>query len=349
MADEYLVLTAMLSRCARARSTWRQRPCRLFRVQLDCLEDDPHERRRLLDGLLAHGLIVLSLPLSAQLPKVVADCYREVDSFFRRPMEEKAPHAVSEECPHGCAIYEDGTEFFEVKRYFDERRWRWPTTPRGFRASVMAAHECMRDVATRALAAILRVLDMDVPHVLSMLDNAALIGGAHGVGLNSVSQTALRVWSYPAGGPTSPWHCDNSLVTLGAKGSARGLHVRLLDGRLLYPEDHLQDNDVVVYIGDALSYLSGGRVQPLMHEVRPPPSAGTSGDDGERRLSMPFFLRARRDVVLRPDLAAPSLSSAATLAPLRVAELEDDEEGVRQRWSWKQTGKHARYFAEPWA
>ena len=85
-------------------------------------------------------------------------------------MHEKAPHAISEECQHGCAIYEDGTEFFEITKHFDAKLWRWPSQPPGFRAAMTAAYECMSAVAISVLEALCLALEMDVQATRSLLD-----------------------------------------------------------------------------------------------------------------------------------------------------------------------------------
>ena len=332
----------------RVRSDWRRRrrPDGLVSIALELL-DDAAERQRFLAGMQAHGAIALTLPRSMRVNERAAACYSEAASFFGRRMHEKAPYAISEECQHGCAIYEDGTEFFEVIKHFDRRLWSWPS--HSLRAAATGAYECMRAVATRALKALLLALGMDVPHVMALLDTPHETPqkeeeSSHDTDtdFNGVSHSALRIWSYAAGALPTAWHCDNTLLTLGVKGTSRGLRIRLLDGRFFYPEAVLGDHQLVLYLGDALSYLTGGRVLSLMHEVVPPlPGA-------PRRFSMPFFLRARRAASLQPGLASPRLLSARALPPLSVVALEDDEggtatqTGLRQRWSWKQTP----YFTE---
>ena len=343
--------SASASGRTRVRADWRHRRVRgavnlhgFATIELGDLRE-PRERQRLLEGLQAHGLAVLTLPRAMGLRAHAAGCYRDAAAFFSRGMYEKAPHAISEECQQGCAIYEDGTEFFEVIQHFDERLWSWPSVPRGFRSTATSAYDCLHAVATQALEALLLALGMDADAVHAVLDpssscatlpgRAVVPPGATAADAGA-SHTALRIWSYAPGAQPTDWHCDNTLLTLGVKGSARGLRVRTLDGRLLCPEEGLADDQVVLYLGDSLSYLSGGRVLPLMHEVVPP-SAGAPP-----RLSMPFFLRARRDALLRPALASPGWPAARALPPLSVVALEEDEGGIKQRWSWKR----APYFAE---
>ena len=317
------------------RADWRHRRRKVLpSVDLDALEN-PLEQQRLLQGLQAHGAVVLTLPKAAHLQAHVTACYAETAAFFRRSMREKAPHAISEECQHGCAIYEDGTEFFEVTRSVDPRLWSWPSEPRGLRDALTNAYKCMSAVAVRVLEVLLRALRMDADVVLSTLDSAQP-KPFDGPTDRGASHSALRIWSYPVGALPTAWHCDNSLLTLGARGTSRGLRARLLDGQLAYLEDHLGPDQVVLYVGDSLSYLTGGRLLPLMHEVVSPAA------DTARRLSMPFFLRPRRAAILRPALASPELTSAKTLPPLGVVDLEEDAGGVRTQWEWKRT----QYFSE---
>ena len=296
--------------------------------------DQKHAQAALLRALQTHGLVVLNLPRSERLAERVDACMTAAQSFFDRAELSKAEHMAGDrpEQQHGWLMFQTGTQFFEVRQHFDGREWQWPTSPGDFRAAVTDAAALMRSAATRALAGIVAALDMDPRHVLSLLDVDAPPRD-----LTDASHSALRIWSYQSGTPPTAWHCDNSFLTLGAKGSCRGLHVRLLTGQLLYPEDHMTSDQLILYPGDTLSYLSGGRVLALMHEVDTPPAGAPP------RLSIPYFLRARRDATLRPILASRGLEAARQLPPLSVDDLEENEGGVRQSFSWKQQ----RYFTEP--
>jgi isopenicillin N synthase-like dioxygenase len=306
--------------------------------------DELHEARvqaELLRACQTYGAVVLTLPRSERLSERVAACYASSSAWFAQAEEAKAPFAGSDGIgrQHGWLCYSNGTQLFEVKRWFNESEWRWPSQPREFASAATEAFELFRDVSTRALEALVAALGMDPQYVLTLLDSSHPVPDSSCAtrSLADASHSAMRIWSYQPGTPPTAWHCDNSFVTLGARGSMRGLHVRLLDGRCVYPEDYLDDDSVVLYCGDTLSYLSGGRILPLMHEVACPAA------DRPPRLSIPFFLRARRGEVLRPALASRGLPAAAVLPELEVEDLEENEGGVRQSWAWKNT----RYYTTP--
>lgn len=353
----------------------------LLSVSVDELQK-PHAQAHLLRAMQLHGAVVLTFPPEAKLAEKVAACYSTAACWFRQAESRKSPYAGSDTvgrqhgwlCP--SANKSNGTQFFEVKKHFDESAWSWPTEPSGFATAAIEAYELLRSASTSALTALVEALGMDAKHVLSHLDSSHPSPPP----LADASHSALRIWSYQAGTTAGAWHCDNSFVTVGARGTCRGLHVRLLDGELsqliahpcelqlianpclltlhlrpaladhctriaarcaagryIYPEDFLSDDQIILYSGDTLSYLSGGRISALMHEVDSPPAGQPP------RLSIPFFLRARRDGVLRPALASRGLPAAAALPPLSVEDLEENEGGVRQSWEWKRES----YFTAP--
>ena len=89
--------------------------------------------------------------------------------------------------------------------------------------------------------------------------------------------------------------------------------------------------ELLVFAGDALSYLSAGRVPALMHEVAPPATDGNATP----RLSAPFFLRPMRAQLLRPP---------PPLKPLHVEALERNPGNLRSQFPWKVAGPLAPYF-----
>ena len=320
-------------------SHWRKKQDKiLLSFSVDEL-GKPHVQAALLWAMQTHGAVVLTLPPEANLADKVAACYSAAATFFRQAESRKAPYMGSDDvgrqhgwlCPSPNKA--NGTQFFEVKKHYDESSWSWPTEPSSLATAATEAYEVMRSASTSALNALVEALGMDPQYVLSHLDSSHPSPPP----LADASHSAMRIWSYQAGTQPSSWHCDNSYVTVGARGSCRGLHVRLFDGRCVYPEDFLSDDQIIVYAGDTLSYLSGGRIRALMHEVSCPPAGQPP------RLSIPFFLRARRDGVLRPALASRGLPAAAVLPPLRVEDLEENEGGVRQSWEWKRE----RYYTAP--
>lgn len=256
----------------------------------------------------------------------IAACYEACREFFALPFDRKARHGAGAEPgqAHGFMSYlddDEGSECFEAKIHFDQR-FEWPANLRG---PVEAALQLLATTARAALLAIVDALGLDRSHVDSLLDDKAT-----GVDLEHCSHSALRVWSYTRGQP-SGWHCDNTLLTLAPAGTRTGLRVRTLDGQHCQPEERMAaDGAFIVFAGDALSYLSGGRVPALMHDVVAPP-AGASPP----RLSAPFFLRGRRGALLRPP---------PPLAPLGVEALERNAAGERMGFPWKREGPLAEYY-----
>ena len=116
-------------------------------------------------------------------------------------------------------------------------------------------------------------------------------------------------------------------------------------------------DELLVFAGDSLSYLSSGRVPGLMHRVVPPPpppisSAHSTTHADPPRLSCPFFLRARRSATLEPrrvELEPRRVELEARsggLPPLLVAALEHNADNLRSRWPWKCRGPLAEYYSQ---
>jgi isopenicillin N synthase-like dioxygenase len=57
-------------------------------------------------------------------------------------------------------------------------------------------------------------------------------------------------------------------------------------------------NTFVVNLGEALSFISGGKIKATTHQVKAPPEQ-LRGHDSERT-SIPFFFTPRKDAVLTP-------------------------------------------------
>ncbi|KAK4544416.1 hypothetical protein LTR36_004307 [Oleoguttula mirabilis] len=120
---------------------------------------------------------------------------------------------------------------------------------------------------------------------------------AHGEAEGDGNQ--LRILSYPARGNApadkitrmSP-HSDSGSVTLLFQTCA-GLEVESPSGEWM-PAPHLDDH-ILVNLGDALAFWSGGRLRATKHRV----TFGTVPHDVER-ISMAYFGAASHDTVLQP-------------------------------------------------
>lgn len=302
----------------------------------------------LLRALCSDGAVILRLGPAAHA--TVSACYDAARRFFALPFNEKALAGAGDGLGqlHGFMSYLDdpeGSECFEAKVHHDPR-FMWPDRPPKMRAAFLAALRLLASTARAALAALVEALVLDWPHVASLIDvdrgDAADSGSSpfRSVDLSTCSHSAMRVWSYTYAQP-SGWHCDNTLLTIAPAGSSVGLRVRTLDGRCWFPEASMAAGELLLFAGDALGYLTAGRVPALMHDVVPPPlSEGGSAIRGQgrpARLSIPFFLRGKRAAVLRP----PAHSG---LPPLQVALLEHNPHNLRSSWPWKRNAEGAAYY-----
>jgi len=264
-------------------------------IDLAALAPESAMSKALCDALIQDGMALLSLPAGSA--ETFQRCQQAMAKFFAQPEAEKQRHAGTTGA--GCQVgfmHTDrpGVEIFEAKCRHDPR-YPWPETG-GVKAAVLGAREllhraaltCLRAIAAEALA------EVDFEEGIARLLDAA------DTPLQSASNTTMRVWRYPPGGAGSELHCDNSLLTLAPKGSRVGLGARRRrDGVRLLPEEHMGPNQVLVFAGDALSFLTAGRIPALVHWVIP-----TDAYDPAGRLSMPFFLRPRLSALLTPTPAA---------------------------------------------
>ena len=382
------------SRC-RCEARGPRRPLRLSRFDVTLNAAD---QEALFHALCRDGAVLVRPLNSARLADTISACFRACGGFFARPFEEKARHYAGAHVgqAHGYMDYlaeEEGSECFEAKLHYDSR-FEWPSKPAGLRVAIEAAADVQRRTGLWLLDAVMLALGFDQAHVDGLVDSRragddderpayaagkARSGIVHasgearaasespeGIALSSASHSALRVWQYTHGQP-SGWHCDNTLLTLAPRGSSVGLEVRSpLDGRSFTPESSMSADELLVFAGDSLSYLSSGRVPALMHRVVPPPppslisSAHSTTHADPPRLSCPFFLRARRSATLVPRggglpplwgegqraVVSTCMPRSGGLPPLLVAALEHNADNVRSRWPWKCCGPLAEYYSQ---
>lgn len=321
-----------ISRTAYARGTFRQRSRgELPRVDLHAADSG----RLLLSALQSFGAAIV-VSRGDESVELMTRCYNAASEFFSLPLEAKARHGAGDGAgqAHGYMTYlqdEEGSECFEAKVHHDQC-YVWPTTPVSLRATFEHALDYLRCTALHALRAILAALGGSVSssQVLALLDVDGESPQLTSIDLDTCSHTAMRVWSYTEG-RVAGWHCDNTLLTLGPIGSSPGLQIRTLNGHECFPECSMAPGEVILFAGDALSYLTAGALPALMHRVVPD---GT----GIPRLSAPFFLRGKRGDQLRPPPPLP---------PLSIEMLERNPGNLRSSWPWKQ-GKHAYYQDTVW-
>jgi isopenicillin N synthase-like dioxygenase len=302
----------------------------LQRVPLAAL-DTPAAQAALLTALCRDGLAILTLD-KLDVNKHVQRCYAACQRFFMLPFNAKVAHSAGPGPgqAHGWMEYldeDEGSECFEAKLHYD-KRFAWPEQA-GFERAVVGLLQLLLQAAHRALFALTDALEIERELATALLDDTAQSSATD---FERCSHTAMRVWSYTRGRPTG-WHCDNSLLTLAPSGSSVGLRVRLTSGALCEPEREMKPGELIVFAGDALGYMSRGRVPALMHEVVPPRTG--DGPSAAPRLSAPFFLRGRHDAHLTPPPPLP---------PLSIRALERNVGNLRSHWPWKQTGPLRTYY-----
>ena len=359
-------------------------PRRLLRLSRFDVTLNAADQEALLHALCRDGAVLVRPLNSSRLADTISACFRACGGFFARPFEEKTRHYAGAHVgqAHGYMDYLDeaeGSECFEAKLHYDSR-FEWPSKPAGLRVAIEAAADVQRRTGLWLLDAVVLALGFDPAHVDGLVDSRragddderpayaagkARSGIVHasgearaasespeGIALNTASHSALRVWQYTHGQP-SGWHCDNTLLTLAPRGSSVGLEVRSpLDGRSFSPESSMSADELLIFAGDSLSYLSSGRVPALMHRVVPPPpppisSAHSTTHADPPRLSCPFFLRARRSATLEPRrVELEPRSGGLPVPPLLVAALEHNADNLRSRWPWKCRGPLAEYYSQ---
>jgi isopenicillin N synthase-like dioxygenase len=256
-------------------------------------------------------------------------------------------------------------EIFEAKVFHDSR-WPWP---RGdVQRDVLAMRELLHTVALACLRSLAAPLGLDAEKLHAHLDRTNPHDGSLRGSLEHCSNTSMRIYRYAARGLGNNVHTDNTLLTVSPPGSAIGLCASMPprpDGqggaarsRVVRPEAHMAPDELLLFAGDALSFLSRGRIPALVHWVEAPPGEAP-------RFSMPFFLRPRLDALLDPDGAAAAgpvkvgnpagdvderaaaqagmmgdgrhlLVAVPPLQPVLQRAIEANVHNVRRSWPWKQ-------------
>ena len=318
-----------------ARQGWRHHQrLRVVRSE-DLAAKHPWAASALCDALCDDGIVLLRLPADQHAAAKFSTCVTALCDFFKRDRAEKnfcaASDGPGQHVGYMCAD-EAGGEMFEAKVNFDPR-WPWPN-PR-LRDAVLDARRLLHDAAMLCLCSLVEPLELDADALLALLDGppdgAALAADPAGY-FRARSNTTMRVWNYLPGGTGNYAHVDNTLLTVSPAGTQVGLGVRRWnDGTTYWPEARMRPDEVLLFAGDALGYLTGGRVKPLLHWVAPPRA------DGPARMSMPFFLRPRLDALLDQAAAAGGAPLSAPLGALRQLDLEHNTGDVRWSWDWKKS------------
>ena len=120
--------------------------------------------------------------------------------------------------------------------------------------------------------------------------------------LDNFGASVLRVYSYdPQTEPQQPTgcgiHADLGLLTLAPRATHAGLRLwQPQTQEWVNVEENTQENQCILFAGETLGLLSNGLIRAPLHCV------SYASEDGQqsRRMSMPFFLRAKPSAKL-PD------------------------------------------------
>ena len=299
-------------------------------VAVDSLSEPPG-RATLATALLTDGMCCVAPPAAADVRRRLQQCVAHTESFFARPAADKVRFGAS----HGrgrqfgyMANAAGGAEMFEAMRQCDPGG-PWPSAE--MQRAVLSFRELLHETALACLRALALHFGLDAAYIGSLLDQ----GPTESPSLDAASFSTMRIWRYYPGGVGNEMHVDNSLLTVTAAGTQVGLGcMRYRDGAQVWPEAAgLETGDrLLVFAGDALSMLTGGRLPALMHWVRPP----REGD----RISMPYFLRPRRDALLSPARCCGDDAALGGVAAVVQRDLEANARNVRYAWEWKRRDRY---------
>ena len=306
---------------------------RLVVVRFQELET-PAGCARLAAALIRDAMVLVEPPAAERVEQKRARCVSEAEAFFAKPREQQLPHGPADG-PGGFVGFQANDEhqhaIFEVKRQHDPR-FPWPSEP--MRGALTSFRELLHDAARACLRALAQpeALDLDLAAVEATLDHRSCADRTMD-GLEGASSTAMRIWLYQPKCRGSEWHCDTTLLTIAPRATVIGLGTQRADGKHLWPEQQMVPGQLLLFAGDALSFITRGRVPALVHCVVPPRC--------KQRCSMPFFLRPRMNAVLRRSRCAPRLAHGeadpepAALLSCKQTDIEKNGIHTYEVWPWK--------------
>lgn len=155
-------------------------------------------------------------------------------------------------------------------------------------------------------------------------------------------ESTLRILHYDGANPNVnsaakleeawPQHTDSSLVTIAPRSSMCALEMKRFDtGEWVSPENDMDDNHVVIFMGDSGAYLTNNYFPSPIHRPGVERMLKQWKPDQHTRISTPFFLRGTSETILRPQAFDPSCS----LPPLPVGHLDSNINSCRDMMPWK--------------
>ncbi|TYZ64495.1 hypothetical protein PybrP1_000135 [[Pythium] brassicae (nom. inval.)] len=214
-------------------------------------------------------------------------------------------------------------EYLQLRRPVAKSGMPWPPAyfaeNAAFAAQMLELLELLDGVARDCMRAVCDVLNLDERWVLDeLLDDltpapATAPPDAVRDRSNQYGPSVLRIYNYrnkarPDAAPLHPddhscgVHADLGLVTVSPVATVPGLQMWNFD-RMAWSdvEEDAQAIHFSVFAGETLGFLTNGLICAPLHRV----PAVVVADESSRRMSMPYFLRARPQQVLNPR-AAPA-------------------------------------------
>ncbi|WP_287241538.1 2-oxoglutarate and iron-dependent oxygenase domain-containing protein [Mesorhizobium sp.] len=252
--------------------------------------------------------------------QLLDDTFAQARAFFDQPLEEKMKlhMANSGVAMHGYVEFfgenADPANTKDLKECFDigperpilERPFfgpnQWPSTLPGFRETVFAYHEAMKDLATKLLRGI--ALSLDLPRdffdsrVTDPITYQRLL--RYPTQLGQVEERIIGIGA----------HIDYGSLTILAQDSVGGLQVMNREG--VWVEGAPIIGTFVINIGELLQILTNGLYIANYHRV--------VNTFGRERYSIPFFIDADYDAVVQPLERYVSPSNPSRYLPVICGE-----------------------------
>ena len=316
-------------------------------------------RQAMLDALCKDGAIIFkpfSPPASAD---IFSHCFDSVHKFNALPSDLKVKAApVRGTPPHGY-VATPSMEVFASKVHL-KKGYVWPevkassnkygqSKAKTFAEAVTQSQQMLASTARTVLGNLMDVLNFDgrartnLRHLVD-LETAGFEYTGH-LDLNpnmaTCSHSGLTIFSHTTGKPMG-WATDDSLLSVCPPSTEAMIKIRMPNGVEWFPEMQLKPGtgEMLVYAGEALSYLTCGKIAALMWCLEPktkpvPGALEGSGDAVTPGMSGVFRARCvrRADSMLFPT---PPMQPLA----VRAFEAYGDEQ-KRQHWPWR---KHSQYF-----
>ncbi|MGX9148119.1 isopenicillin N synthase family dioxygenase [Mesorhizobium sp. 128a] len=248
--------------------------------------------------------------------ELVGEIFAHARAFFDLPLDEKMQMHISNS---GVALHgyievfgenTDPSKTQDLKECFDVGPERsiiegpffgpnqWPAALPGFRQSVVAYHEAMKELSIKILSGIALSLDLPTDFFEPRMKNPITIQRL----LHYPPQTGVvdeRIIGIGA-------HTDYGTLTILAQDSVGGLQVMNRDGA--WVEGTPIPGTFVINIGDLVQKLTNDLYLANLHRV-----VNTSGRE---RYSIPFFVDADYDAVFAPLESCVSEARPARYPPI---------------------------------